>query len=119
MYDDVECGYGFITSSCSVGDLNKEKCCIGAVYVYPKCVECLEPSKDPSGSPSLDPPNNPSKFSTYEPTGKPSRYPSNETSRLLTIKVSTYGTTGNPSLEPSKVSSGFYIEPLKNPNIKK
>ena len=41
MYDDVECGYGFITSSCSVGDLNKEKCCIGAVYVYPKCVECL------------------------------------------------------------------------------
>ena len=45
--NDVERGYGFITSSSYVGDFNREECSIGAVDVCPKCGECLEPSKEP------------------------------------------------------------------------
>ena len=54
-WDDVECECGFITISCYVGDFNRDECHIGAVYICPKCGKCLEPSKDPSGFPSLEP----------------------------------------------------------------
>ena len=71
-WDEVECGCGFINISCYVGDFNRCLCYIGAVYVLPKCSECLEPSKDPSCLPSLEPSKNPIRFPTYDPTGNPS-----------------------------------------------
>ena len=65
MCNNIECGYGFITSYCYVRYFIREECQTGAVDVCPKCGKCLEQSKYKPGLPSLEPSKKPSKFSTY------------------------------------------------------